>query len=263
MTPAEPPVAPSPRRLLVAALLLYAFALAARIGPPAIALELPVYRAGGEWLLIEPDGYLYLTGARDRLAGNPAANPRAEEDGGLSVVAATLARLTGWPLGEVAFFLPAFAGSLLVVPVLLLGTGGGSLLAGVLAAMLAATAWGHLYRTIPGYFTPEMLNVVLPTSAALCAVRSFESRRAIWGWGGFAGSRWRPLPREAQERRTSRRQILRLSGQGAPSPAPSRRRLPVRNRSSPAETWRPASMRTLTLAPAHSSGFSSLSKNAA
>lgn len=186
MTPPEPTAAPSPRRLLVAALLLYAFALAARIGPPAVALDLPVYRAGGEWLLVEPDGYLYLTGARDRLAGNPAANPRAGEDRGLSVVTAALSRATGRSLGEVAFFLPAFAGSLLVVPVLLLGAGGGSLLAGVLAALLAATAWGHLYRTIPGYFTPEMLNVVLPTTAALCVVRSFESRRAGWGWGAFA-----------------------------------------------------------------------------
>lgn len=192
----DPEGRPSMGRLLLAALVLYAFALAVRIGPPALALDLPVYRAGGEWLLIEPDGYLYLTGARDRLADNPAANPRAEEDRGLSVVAATLARLTGRPLGEVAFFLPAIAGSLLVVPVLLLGAGGGSLLSGVLAALLAATAWGHLYRTIPGYFSPEMLNVVLPTTAALCAVASFESRRAAWGWGSFAallvGRIWYP-----------------------------------------------------------------------
>jgi dolichyl-diphosphooligosaccharide--protein glycosyltransferase/undecaprenyl-diphosphooligosaccharide--protein glycosyltransferase len=170
---------PAVRWLVAGALLLVAFGLLVRLLPPFLANDVGFYRFEGGYLLVEPDGYYYATGARDLLSGNPSPNPRAAEDRGLSRLAALVVRSTGLPLDEVFFFLPALLGSLVGLPLFLFLSQRGRWGEGLAAGALAATAWGFYYRSCPGFFTPEAGNVVLALLVSLLVARSLEREGSL------------------------------------------------------------------------------------
>ncbi|MGB5706488.1 MAG: STT3 domain-containing protein, partial [Arenicellales bacterium] len=66
------------------------------------------------------------------------------------------------PLEAVMQYLPVFFGSLIVVPLVLIGHALRQSSIGFIAALYAAIAWSYFNRTLPGYFDTDMLNVVFP-----------------------------------------------------------------------------------------------------
>ena len=66
------------------------------------------------------------------------------------------------PLVNVAFWLPAFIGSLVVIPAYLLVRRITNDYGGITAAILAATAPAYFSHNFAGFFTTEMFNVLLP-----------------------------------------------------------------------------------------------------
>ena len=66
------------------------------------------------------------------------------------------------PLTTVAFWLPAFIGSLVVIPAYLFVRRITNDYGGITAAILAATAPAYFSHNFAGFFTTEMFNVLLP-----------------------------------------------------------------------------------------------------
>ncbi len=73
-------------------------------------------------------------------------------------------------------YLPGFVGSLIVIPVVLIGRTLGSSWFGFLAALLSGIAWSYYHRTMFGYYDTDMLVIVLPTFAIWAVIYSLKNQ---------------------------------------------------------------------------------------
>ena len=117
----------------------------------------------GQLMINNPDGYYYAQGARDILEHKDTY--MAPVDNITSQVTAFFASFLHLPLDTVILYIPGFLGSLVVIPVVLIGRVLGSSFVGFLAALLSGIAWSYYHRTMFGYYDTDMLTVVLPTFA--------------------------------------------------------------------------------------------------
>jgi len=128
----------------------------------------------GQLMINNPDGYYYAQGARDILE---------KKVGYLSPVHTLISELTAFfasflhlPLDTVILYIPGFLGSLVVIPVILIGRSLGSSFVGFLAALLSGIAWSYYHRTMFGYYDTDMLTVVLPTFAIWAVIWSLKNK---------------------------------------------------------------------------------------
>ena len=56
--------------------------------------------------------------------------------------------------------MPAFFGSLIVIPIVLIGKSIGQIEVGFIAALIASIAWSYYNRTMVGYYDTDLLNIV-------------------------------------------------------------------------------------------------------
>jgi dolichyl-diphosphooligosaccharide--protein glycosyltransferase len=157
------------RRNAYCLLLLLIFAFFIRIEDLSTWTAAPeVAFVGTEPLLTNFDGYYYLGLARDLQEGHyasidqqravPEGYPRPSTPPLLSWLTAQLARTTSLSLNWLAVLLPAFLGTLIVLPLYGLGVALSGRIAGTLAALLGSTSTYYLTRTSLGWFDTDCLN---------------------------------------------------------------------------------------------------------
>ena len=122
------------------------------------------------------DGYYYAEGARDILAGFHQANDLSPVNNPLSILTAWIVKIFHIPLDTLIFYMPGIFGSLIVVPLILIGRLLGNIWVGFLAALLSGIAWSYYHRTMFGYYDTDMLTVVLPTFAVWAVMWSLKNK---------------------------------------------------------------------------------------
>ena len=150
------------KHLLLLVLIAYAFSIAVR---GIWYYQTQTYSDSmwnGEVMINTNDGYYYAEGARDILAGGNTPGDLSPVDNPLSELTAFLARILPVSFETLILWMPAFFGSLLVVPTLLIGRTLGHTQLGFFAALLAGIAWSYYNRTMTGYYDTDMLVVVFP-----------------------------------------------------------------------------------------------------
>ena len=115
-----------------------------------------------QFMINTNDGYYFAEGARDILSGVSQKNDLSPLDSAASRLSAFFATVLPFSFETVIFFMPAFLGSLVVVPIILIAKNLKNLEMGLIAALLASIANSYYNRTMIGYFDTDMLNIVLP-----------------------------------------------------------------------------------------------------
>lgn len=116
----------------------------------------------GQLMINTNDGYYFAEGARDILSSNTNVNITSPVHEAISVTTAFLAKILPFGFETIILYLPAFFGSLLVVPLILIGQLLKQPFVGFIAALIGSVAWSYYNRTMVGYYDTDMLNIVLP-----------------------------------------------------------------------------------------------------
>ena len=162
---------------LMLMLLAYGFSIAIRM--------IWVYQFSGEpsfyWndhiMINTNDGYAYAEGARDMLAGFHQDNDLSYYGTALSSLTYLLAKVLPFSLETIILYMPAFMGSLLIVPVMLIARIIKQELAGFIAALLASITWSYYNRTMTGYYDTDMLTIVLPSLILWSLIFNIEEQK--------------------------------------------------------------------------------------
>ncbi len=146
----------------------------------------------GQPLLTTFDGYYYLSLARDLVEGTyqPVNRMRAVPDYPkrpwppplLSVLAAGVARATGFSLNWIGAVLPAVLGLLLAIPLYGLGRFYGGPVMGFTSSLTGLLSFYYVYRSSLGWFDTDCMNVTWATGAAWCFLMfgTCSTRRRYW-----------------------------------------------------------------------------------
>ncbi|MBN2895280.1 MAG: peptide transporter [Campylobacterales bacterium] len=150
-------------RFLLLLLLAYAFSVAVRFIWVYQFSGSPDFYWNDQIMINTNDGYAFAEGARDMMAGT--CNPRDLSYCGnpLAALTALLAKVLPVSFETLILYMPAFIGSLLVVPLMLIGRTLGNDYLGFIAALLGGITHSYYNRTMTGYYDTDMLTIVLPT----------------------------------------------------------------------------------------------------
>ena len=138
------------------------------------------YKWNDEIMINTNDGYYFAQGAKDILRGEKLyyASPTTTMT---SKITAFFSKILPVSFETLILYLPAFLGSLLVFPILLIARNLNMEYAGFIGALIGSIAWSYYNRTMIGYYDTDMLNIVLPTSVLALLIVSIQSKQ-IWTW---------------------------------------------------------------------------------
>ena len=123
------------------------------------------------------DGYYWAEGARDILAGFHQKGDSSPVGMPASILTAMIAKFLPFLNFDVLIeYLPGYLGSLLVIPIILIGRTLGSTWLGFLASLVGGMAWSYYHRTMFGYYDTDMLIIVLSTFAVWSVIWSLTNR---------------------------------------------------------------------------------------
>ena len=148
--------------ILLLSIIAFSFSVGLRFIYIGLVENFSSFYYHGQLMINNPDGYYYAEGARDILEGHknsylsPTNNP-------LSILTAFLVKFLHINLDTLILYMPGFVGSLIVIPLILIGRRLGNIWIGFLASLLSGVAWSYYHRTMFGYYDTDMLTVVLPT----------------------------------------------------------------------------------------------------
>ncbi len=155
-------------------IIAYIFSVGLRFIYIGIVDKIKAFYWNGQLMINNPDGYFYAQGARDILEHKHTY--MSPVDNLTSQFTAFFASFLHLPLDTVILYIPGFLGSLVVIPVVLIGRALGSSFVGFLAALLSGIAWSYYHRTMFGYYDTDMLVVVLPTFAIWAVIWSLKNK---------------------------------------------------------------------------------------
>jgi len=153
----------STKILLLLILTAYIFSLAVRWIWVGYAEDIPQFMWNGQIMINTNDGYAWAEGARDILSGVHQANDGSFISEPPAQITAFLAQILPVSFETLILYLPAFLGSLLIVPIVLIGRLLKNDMLGFIAALFAGITWSYYNRTMIGYYDTDMLSIVLPT----------------------------------------------------------------------------------------------------
>lgn len=152
----------------------------------------------GQPILINFDGYFYLSLARDlledrysvydELRGVPEPQKRPMPPPMISLMTAAIAAITPFSLDWIATLLPVFLGITLAVPLYLFSRLYGGGLMAIVAICVGLCARYYVYRSNVGWFDTDCLNVTLALSVTYLFLRFgmiSTMRRYLYLAGGF------------------------------------------------------------------------------
>jgi len=166
----------SNRTAFLLILTAYVFSLAVRYYYYVWASSIPEFLWHGTLMINNPDGYFYASGAKELLNHSHVLGDLNPYHSLPSILTALIVKLFPFlTLDQVILWMPAVFGSLVVVPVFLIGRELKNDILGFAAALISAIAWSYYNRTMVGYYDTDMLVIVLFVFIIWGIVRYFES----------------------------------------------------------------------------------------
>jgi dolichyl-diphosphooligosaccharide--protein glycosyltransferase/undecaprenyl-diphosphooligosaccharide--protein glycosyltransferase len=95
----------------------------------------------GQLMINTNDGYYFAESARDILNGTTAYTP--DINGALAIITVFFAKIFPFSFETIILYMPAFLGSLLVVPIVLIGHSLNRPYLGFIAGLFAAIVWSY------------------------------------------------------------------------------------------------------------------------
>ncbi|MCK9374080.1 MAG: peptide transporter [Sulfuricurvum sp.] len=123
------------------------------------------------------DGYYFAEGARDILSAHHQANDLSPITEPISLLTASLSHVIPVSFETLILYMSAFIGSLIVIPLILIGRTLGQTTMGFIAALIASIANSYYNRTMTGYYDTDMLNIVLPLFALYFILLALSDQR--------------------------------------------------------------------------------------
>ena len=156
--------------------LAFAFSVAVRLVWVYQFSDVASVYHNGMFMINTNDGYYFAEGARDLLRG---------EAGIFSPTRTALAQLTAlfafvlpFSFETIIFYMPAVLGSLVVVPILLLGNHLNERGAAFIGALVASIGVSYYNRTMSGYYDTDMLNIVFPMLLVWSLALALQTKEA-------------------------------------------------------------------------------------
>ncbi len=122
----------------------------------------PQFQWNHELMINTNDGYLFAEGARDILQGHHEANDLSGTNTSMSELTAFLSKILPISFETLILYMPSFIGSLIVIPLILIGRALNQTTLGFIAALIGSIANSYYNRTMTGYYDTDMLNIVFP-----------------------------------------------------------------------------------------------------
>jgi len=123
------------------------------------------------------DGYQWIEGAKDILRGEKFYHD-STTTASISILTSYLIKFLPFSIESIILYMPTVFGSLLAMPVLLIGVLLKQTNVGFVAAVIASITWSYYNRTMTGYYDTDLLVIVLPTFVLLGLLYSVMSQRA-------------------------------------------------------------------------------------
>ena len=143
-------------------LIAYLFSFVVRLYYYNWASQIPEFLWHGTLMINNVDGYYYAAGAKEIINHTHVVGNLNPVDLLPSILTAAIAKFFPFlTLDEIILWLPAVFGSLIVVPLFLIGRTLKNDILGFLAALSGSIAWSYYNRTMVGYYDTDMLVIVL------------------------------------------------------------------------------------------------------
>ncbi len=152
----------SMKMFLLLATVVWLFAAGVRLTWIYQVKDIEQFRWNDQIIINNADGFYYAEGARDILAGEHQDNDGSPVYSYVSKLTAFLVKILPFELETVILYVPIFFGSLLAIPIMLIGRALRLTWFGFSAALLGSIAYSYYNRTMAGYYDTDMLTVVLP-----------------------------------------------------------------------------------------------------
>lgn len=148
--------------LLILITLAYLFSISLRFIWVNEFSTQPQFHWNNELMISNNDGYAFAEGGRDILQGHHEANDLSPVETAISQLTALLAKIIPVSFETLILYMPAFLGSLIVIPLILIGRALNQTTMGFIAALIGSIANSYYNRTMTGYYDTDMLNIVFP-----------------------------------------------------------------------------------------------------
>lgn len=122
----------------------------------------PQFQWNNELMINTNDGYVFAEGARDILQGHHEENDLSGIKESIAKLTAFLSKILPISFETLILYMPSFMGSLIVIPLILIGRALNQTTLGFIAALIASIANSYYNRTMTGYYDTDMLNIVFP-----------------------------------------------------------------------------------------------------
>jgi|GEM_PF-452864 len=151
---------------------------------------LKFYHWHGELMITNPDGYHFGAWVQKLLYGMHPFNPRMEgTPPGLTFITIGVMKITGWSLDRTMLFMPPIFGSLIVIPIILIGKLYNRLGWGFFSALLAGIGWSYYNRTLLGYYDTDMFSVLGVLIVLYFWLKGLKERdKNSFFWGGIVST---------------------------------------------------------------------------
>ena len=148
------------KQLLIFILIAYTFSVALRFIWVDFASAIDDFFWNGQLMINTNDGYYFAEVARNALV--TGEQTYAKHNGAVSVPTVFLSTYLPASFETIILYMPTFFGSLLVIPLILIGATLRQPFVGFIAALTGSVTWSYYNRTMTGYYDSDMLNIVLP-----------------------------------------------------------------------------------------------------
>jgi undecaprenyl-diphosphooligosaccharide--protein glycosyltransferase len=130
-----------------------------------------------ELMITNNDGYYYAEGARDILQDHHEKNDLSPVDTAMSKLTAFLSTIIPVSFETLILYMPSFLGSLIVIPLVLIGRALNQTTMGFIAALIGSIAHSYYNRTMTGYYDTDMLNIVFPVLEMFSLILALTHQR--------------------------------------------------------------------------------------
>lgn len=148
--------------LLIFIIIAYLFSVSMRFIWVNEISSQPSFYWNNEIMINTNDGYGFAEGARDILQGHHEKNDLSWVSSSISKLTALLAKILPISFETLILYMSPFIGSLIVIPLILMGRALNQTTMGFIAALIGSIAHSYYNRTMTGYYDNDMLNIVFP-----------------------------------------------------------------------------------------------------
>ncbi|WP_457564675.1 STT3 domain-containing protein, partial [Caminibacter sp.] len=168
----------SNKTAFILVIVAYFFALGVRFYYYEWASKIKEFLWHGTLMINNPDGYWYAMGAKEILTNSHVVGDLAPIHTLPSILTAWIVKLFPFlSLDQVILWMPAVFGSLIVVPLFLIGRSLKNDILGFVAALLGGIAWSYYNRTLVGYYDTDMLVITFLLFVVWGVIEFFENKK--------------------------------------------------------------------------------------